>query len=116
MTHDPKFELSDLELDGLLGEARLDTPLPSANFLARLEADALRMLPEPPPVVVRPTFWDRVSTILGRVALPSGLVAAGLTGLWIGIAAGTGDYAVYTNELSLQMVDDFPVLAGILAE
>lgn len=116
MTHDPKFELSDAELDRLLAEARLDTALPSANFMARLEADALRMLPEPAPVVTRPTLWDRVRTVLGRVALPSGLVAAGLTGLWLGVAAGSGTYAVYTSELGLQMMDDFPVLAGILAE
>lgn len=123
MTHDPRQGLGDeAALDALFAEARYDTPLPSADLLRRIEADAVRLQPAPAPQPVvtpsRPAAW--LSRLFGRFALPSGLVAAGLTGIWLGLSLG-GDpastpYSFYDSDLGLRIVYEFPVLAGILPE
>lgn len=57
---------------------------------------------------------------LGRFALPSGVLAAGLTGIWIGFSLGADavstNYSFYDSDLGMRIVYEFPVLAGILPE
>lgn len=129
MEHDPKPGLDEADLDRLFAEARVDTPLPPSDLLARIEADAIRFQPPPPPLVATPVprsargAW--LLDLIGRVALPSGVVAAGLTGLWIGLSAGgvvgadsfgASTLSLYDSELGMQMVYEFPVLAGLWPE
>lgn len=74
----------DPALDALFGAARDATPRPSADFLARLEADADASLPRPsqPKSVARPPLLTR----LGGLFAASGLSGAAALGVWIGFA------------------------------
>lgn len=122
MEHDKKQSLDDFELDRFFADARCETPLPSADFLARIEADADRLQPRVvvPPRVTKHGLWERLATWIGRVALPSGLAAAGLTGIWIGLSLGASDstssYSFYDSDLGMRIIYEFPVLAGIVPE
>ncbi|WP_172331519.1 hypothetical protein [Mangrovicoccus sp. HB161399] len=121
MAHERDLDIDDAALDLILAGARADAPLPSAALLARIEADAARLQPAPPPRAEPRRSWlAGLGALAGRLALPAGLVAAGLTGLWIGLSAGTGaDFngaSVYDSAFGLQMIYEFPALAGLLPE
>lgn len=85
-----KRDLSQAELDALFTAQRSDVPPPSEAFLARIAADAATASAQmaAPPKPARDTsqggagLWAWLS---GAFA-PSGLVAASLLGLWVGIA------------------------------
>ncbi len=123
MAHDREDYLDDAALDLILAGARADAPLPSVALLARIEADAARFQPAAPVAgrrAARRGWLSGLGALAGRLALPTGLVAAGLTGLWIGLSAGTGaDFtgtSVYDSAFGLQMIYEFPALAGLLPE
>jgi hypothetical protein len=83
------------DLDDLFAAARAAAPQPSAALLARVEADALRMMPRPP---ARPTARPRglrgllaeILSAVGGLGGAAGLASAMLAGLWIGIAQPQG--------------------------
>ena len=126
MAHDPKQSLVGSDDDAFLAQvfadARSDAPLPSADLLARIEADAARLQPLAQPVRARaePGLGEKLGRWVGRLALPSGLVAAGLTGVWIGLSfgglGGVTAYSLYDSDLGMQIIYEFPALAGILPE
>lgn len=115
-------DLSEAELDRLLAGLEGPAPVPPPGLLARIEADALRtqrgFAPRPAPRAPSRRRW--LPRLAGRAALPAGLVAAGLVGLWIGVSAGTGSAltggSVYDSALGLQLIYEFPALAGLLPE
>lgn len=82
MAHDPKQRLAEAELDELFAEARLHAPLPAADLMRRIEADALRLQP--------PRWSPRLSNApqRRRVALVPGspgslAVSPCLLGCWL---------------------------------
>jgi len=79
-------ELSETDLEALLAQARLAPPPPlPAGFQARLLADATAALP--PPVSARGPgrLWAWLAELGGLPGL-AGMSAAGVAGLWIGLA------------------------------
>lgn len=88
----------DRVLDALFAEARQTPPDPSAALLARVlaeaeavQADFAAAAPSRPRVAAArgDRAWHGILDLLGGWGGVGGLVAAGLTGLWIGFS-GTG--------------------------
>ncbi|WP_425102453.1 hypothetical protein [Tropicibacter sp. S64] len=71
--------------------ARTDAPRPTADFMARLEAQALAALPRPAP---SPGLLRQLLQVLGGWPGAAGLATACAVGLWMGInpPAGLTDY------------------------
>ncbi|MEM8957922.1 MAG: hypothetical protein AAGC86_08920 [Pseudomonadota bacterium] len=116
-------DMDDAELDRHLKAARARPPEPDAAFMARAMADA--QAHQPPAAPARPpAHWAgaraRALTWLGGVAMPGGLVAATLVGLWIGVSSGdlVSDQAAVLMEtdLGLELIYRFPAMGGFLEE
>jgi len=84
----------DALLDGLFAAAKDDPAMaPTADFMARVLADAEAAMPEPAviaaPVKAAPVPWmAKLVALLGGWQSVSGLAAATVAGVWIGVAAG----------------------------
>lgn len=99
-TRDDKPELAEVELDALFEAQRRVVSEPSADFMARIAADAAAAAAQMGAPAQTETLPERTSlwawlgaalaAIPAQVALPGGAVAAGLVGLWIGVAAPQG--------------------------
>lgn len=85
-----KFD--DDMLDDLFAAARSDSrATPSPDLLARVlsEAESLQVAePAPVPQQCR-SLWTAVVAAVGGWPALSGVAMAGVTGVWIGVAAGT---------------------------
>jgi hypothetical protein len=86
-----KREMTEAELEALFEAQRDAVPPPSAAFLARIAEDARRAaLTAGSAAAASPAAAPRragsVWAWLLPVAAPGGVVAAGLLGLWIGLA------------------------------
>ncbi len=68
--------------------ARADTPMPSGDLMARIEADALAMMPEPAGLVSAPQrgIFGQLLDLVGGWPAVSGLAAATAAGVWIGVS------------------------------
>jgi len=116
MTDEPERFLDDAALGALFAEARLATALPPPDLMGRIMADAQRHMPAAAGLPAAPprTPWRRLAS---RAVWPTGLSAAGLAGLWIGLAAG-GNAASLTlglldSSVGLQFIYQFPAMAGL---
>ena len=90
-------------IDDLLGDVRhADLAVPD-DLMARVLADAAAQMPAAP----RTRFWHDLNEMIGGLPAWGGLVAAGVTGLWIGIAPP----AVVANYTSADVVS-----VGLFAE
>ena len=82
---------SDTELNDLFDSIKVQKPLPSDDLMARVLADADALQPEPQVISnprssqPRASLWDMIG---GWPAL-TGVAAAGVAGLWLGIAPPT---------------------------
>lgn len=91
MAMNERDDQPDEALDALLAEARALRPVPSADLMARLLADAERARPRPRP---RPAAaprrargpWRDWIAALGGWPAMGGLAAAAAAGVWIGAA------------------------------
>lgn len=81
-------------LDDFLDAARAETPLPSGDFMARLEAQALAAMPAPAPRRRAPGLMQQLLGALGGWPGAAGLATACAVGVWMGInpPAAIGDY------------------------
>lgn len=72
----------DAALDSLFDAARSDRPEPGADFLARLNADAVAAMPRPVPGKTPRdvSIFSRLKTLFAA----SGLSGAAALGIWIG--------------------------------
>lgn len=83
---------SPLDLDALLAEARAVSPVPSADLVARVLADADRALAGEagPELAVAPVVAARAGrgwlSALGGWPAMGGLMASAVVGVWIGAA------------------------------
>ena len=87
MAMNEQDEPQDETLEALFAEARALRPAPSADLMSRLLADAERDRPRP--VATRPSArgaWREWIAALGGWPAMGGLVAATVTGVWIGAA------------------------------
>ena len=85
-----KPDLTENELDQLFETARQSVPVPDDAFLARITADAeafAASAAEPVAAAApKPWLWSQVAGVFGGWGGMSGLVAATVAGVWIGIA------------------------------
>ncbi|WP_247227695.1 hypothetical protein [Yoonia sp. F2084L] len=78
---------NDDMLDDLFAQARGVDPTPSNDLMTRVLTDADAV--QPKPVVrpdTRPGFWVRLVDAVGGWPAVSGLAAATIAGLWVGVA------------------------------
>ncbi len=90
MTDGDKTNAPDgFELDSFFAAARETEPMPSGEFMARIEADALAALPGGATQVVEsyPSLWQQLLQAVGGIPGATGLAAACMTGVWIGVAS-----------------------------
>lgn len=82
----------DLELDDLFAQAREDAPMPSADFLARVAADAAQtqagfaqaLTPKPAP---RRSWWRQLFDDVGGIPAMGGLAACACMGVYLGFVS-----------------------------
>jgi hypothetical protein len=94
-------------------------PDPSPDLMARVLADALRMMPAPGGVRAQVPLWRQVVGVLGGWRAVGGLVAATVTGLAIGLGAvdatGVLDTTGVDTLWSLGYFDGYDSQAGLSA-
>ncbi|MGP3724126.1 dihydroorotate dehydrogenase [Cereibacter sphaeroides] len=80
--------MRDRDLDDLFAEARREAPMPSADLMARILADAAAERPAPAPARSAPrrrlSPW--LLALFGGGGVFAGLATATLAGVWIGMA------------------------------
>ncbi|MFW2544655.1 hypothetical protein ACN2XU_18620 [Primorskyibacter sp. 2E107] len=75
-------------LDDFFEAAKADAPLPSGDFMARIEAQAVAVMPAPrrAPPAPAPGLLRQLLHTFGGWPGAAGLVSACAVGLWIGIS------------------------------
>ncbi len=74
-------------LDDIFAQARAATPAPSDDLMARVLTDAEDVQPgNLLGAAQRPSLWSRMSDAIGGWPAVSGLAAATVAGVWVGIA------------------------------
>ena len=111
---DPNNEM----LDDLFAQARSVAPEPSDALLARVLADAV---PPAPARQQEPSLWSRLLDAVGGWPAVSGLAAATVAGIWIGIAPPTSvqdlTSSLMGDEVSVSLFPtDFGFDAGALTD
>ena len=101
---------NDDMLDGLFAQARKSAPEPSDALIARVLADAAAQhAPALLKPVARPTLFARLLDSIGGWPAVSGLAAATVAGVWIGIAPPTSVQDITATLLGDEIsVDIFP--------
>ena len=74
----------ETRLDALLADVARQKPEVSDALMAAVLRDAARMQPAPAPV--RPGLWASLLDLIGGWPAMGGLAAAGLAGVWLGVA------------------------------
>jgi len=102
----------DRLLASLFDEARSENVEPSDDLLTRVLADADECQPKAPSVsAAKASFWDRLLSGVGGWPALSGVTAAGVAGLWIGLTPPdvVDDWVANAmgNTTSVSFVDDF---------
>lgn len=73
-------------LNELFEDARSEVVVPSDDFMARILSDADQLQPVVTPIRIPPeTVWSRIMSAVGGWPALSGVAAAGVAGLWIGL-------------------------------
>jgi hypothetical protein len=80
---------NDKMLDDLFAEARGVASEPSDALTARVLADAAEARAPSPISVPQPNLWSRFMDAIGGWPAVSGLAAATVAGIWIGVAPPT---------------------------
>ncbi|MCA8884241.1 MAG: hypothetical protein KDA50_10940 [Rhodobacteraceae bacterium] len=122
---DRRKDLDDAALERLFSAARGSAPPPDA-FMARLVGDALgeleaqqgARLSASRRTPARQPLWARLGDWILRGAVPTGLAASAVAGLWLGGWAETAGYfseaSVAASPLAQELSYRFPELAGLL--
>jgi len=95
---------NDDMLEDILAQARGLTPTPSRDLMARVMADADALQPAPAPAAVsagRLGIWARMMDAIGGWPAVSGLAAATIAGIWVGVAPPSS-----VEDLAASMVGD----------
>jgi hypothetical protein len=83
--------ITDTQLEALFAETRQEQAAPSDDLMSRILADAVSAQS---PIVSAPpkteTFWSVFSAMIGGWPAASGLAAATVAGIWIGVAPPQG--------------------------
>lgn len=96
-------------LRSLFDAERQDAPLPSGEWMARMEAMALDEQPAPRPVAKaqaaprRRTGWREALRALGGWPSMAGLAAACAAGVWIGVASPQAMTTLLSSDSSVSL-------------
>lgn len=104
------------DLTAFFDAARGAGEMPSGEFMARLEADALRLQPVPQ-ARSRGTVWADLMRGLGGWPAVAGLTAAACVGLWIGASPPDVMLTLLQEQAVIHDVDplsgyDYAMLGG----
>ncbi len=89
-------------LDSLFAQARTANPEPSDDLMARVLADADAVQPRPGVVPASGMgIWARILDTLGGWPAVSGLAAATVAGIWVGVAPPTS-----VEDLTANLIGD----------
>jgi hypothetical protein len=111
---------NDKMLDDLFAQVRGVAPVPSDALVARVLAEA-----KPPQAAsapqAKPGFWERFSDMIGGWPAVSGLAAAVVAGIWVGVAPPSSvedaTAAFWGDEVSVSLFsDDLVFDAGELVD
>lgn len=106
------------ELDNLFAEMRDDMLTPSDDLMARVLADADALQPDAPAFVpAEPkSSWAGFMELIGGWPALSGVAAAGVAGLWLGVAPPASVEQIASDVLgtteSVSLFSDFGGLMG----
>ena len=110
------------DLDGILAEARGQTPETSPDLLARVLSDGLALQPRARQATARPArpgLWSTLAGAVGGVTGLAGLATATVAGLWLGFAQPAPIGAVTDGlwpDASLETVELIPGDVEFLTE
>ncbi len=89
-------ERKDTEgLDAFFAAAREESPMPSGDLLARIEAQALAEMPRAGVRRGGPGLFGQLVQVLGGWQGMAGLAAACAAGVWIGVSPPEGLWSLY---------------------
>lgn len=121
--------MDDEDLNLLFDAARAEAPVPSADLLSRImaDADAMQPVPQAVPEPAPKTGWfTRLVDGVGGWPALAGLATATVAGVWLGYAApgqiGTLTETVWSTQAAgtgsngYDVVDMFPSFEGIFVE
>ena len=112
-------DLSEDQLDALFAAARSADAMPGDDLVARLLADAeAEQVRFAPPEPVRREAPKASSRWLDWLLWPSGLAAAAVTGLWIGVAGApelllSAD-AFWESGVGIEIAYRLPAVSGLV--
>ena len=113
MTHDRKTDI-EAWVDALLDDvARAPVPDPSQDLMARVWADATAKLPPPGGMAGAVPLWRMLLAGVGGWRGVGGVLAAGVSGLVIGLSAV--DPSGVDTLLNLGLFDDYDTQSGLSA-
>lgn len=118
MMSDPNEKM----LDDMFAQARQVEPAPSDALMARIVADAATVQTVPQPVAQpKPSIWTQISDAIGGWPALSGLAAATVAGVWIGVAPPSSveefTASLLGDEVSVDVFTaDFGLAAGDFAD
>lgn len=117
MSDEKKTDLTgDLELDAFFRAARDDSPMPSGDFMARLEADAVAAVPvRLRETVVTIPLWRQLLQAIGGLPGAAGLAAACAAGIWIGVAPPQSLSELWSQSAGLESYEVDPLSGFDLA-
>lgn len=110
-------ERKDMDgLDSFFAAAQEDAPMPSGDFMARMEAQALAERPMPASRGTGPGLFGQFLQVLGGWQGMAGLAAACAAGVWIGVSPPEALWSLYgLQEAGLDVLGVDPLSAFDLA-
>ena len=101
-------------LNDLFEDVKQETVEPSDALMARVLADAAQLQPVKASAIVEaPSLWSRAITSIGGWGAMSGVAAAGVAGLWIGLtppdSVDSWVAEAMGSTTSISFVDEFAV-------
>ena len=109
-------------LDGLFAQARNEAPAPSDDLMARILSDAAAVQPkQTAPIAAAPGLWVRMMDMIGGWPAVSGMAAATIAGIWVGVAPPSSiedlTAALIGDEVSISLFEtDLMLDAGALSD
>jgi hypothetical protein len=108
--------IDDAALEALFDEVRGETPVVSDDLMARILSDAEHALPSTPVESEEvPGFWAQIFGGIGGWPAISGLAAATVAGVWIGVAPPDGlntlASSYFGTSVTVDFLPDYDILA-----
>jgi hypothetical protein len=111
MTHD-----DDKDLDALFAEARVEQPSPTLVARVAADAKAVQAQPAPKSAVPRQSWWAAAIAGIGGWSAVSGITAAGVMGLAVGLYSPDTVAVWLEGDTTLGSFELAPEVSGLWSE